>query len=496
MKRIAAVLAVVVALSLVAYWFFGRSSSATTATQYLTSPVTRGNVTATIAATGTVQAATTYALAFGSTSATAGTSSTTSGSGSSGSGTSGSGTSGSSSTTSVVTRLTATAGRHVKAGDVLAVEDNSTASTAVTTAQAGVSNAQAQLASAESQLTATEAKVSGASSTSSQVASAQAQLSVDQAQLTVDRTRLSSAQATLAADLAASPAKPATVIAADRLAVAQAQQAVSKDQAAISADQQAVAAAESGATAAANAASVAQARAQVTQARNGVVSAQASLATARKAAAATSITAPAAGVVTVVNLTLGQAPPSGTAVEMRSDALTVVANVAEQDEPELARGLVAQVNVAALNATVPATVSTLPAAANASSSGSGAVTFPLVLSIAAPPKGLLPGMTASIAIATASATQVLEVPTSAIQGTSPNNTVQVMVDGTPQSTPVNVGLSTNATTEIISGVSEGQVVVTGVVNPTATTTTGIGGAGLTGGGTRGGGFGGGARPGG
>ena len=82
-----------------------------------------------------------------------------------------------------------------------------------------------------------------------------------------------------------------------------------------------------------------------------------------------------------------------------------------------------------------------------------------------------------------------------------NNTVQLLVNGTPLSQPVNVGLSTNSATEIISGVQAGQVVVTGVVNPTASTTTTGGVGGLTGrtggfGGGTGGGFGGGARTGG
>ena len=107
-------------------------------------------------------------------------------------------------------------------------------------------------------------------------------------------------------------------------------------------------------------------------------------------------------------------------------------------------------------------------------------------------------MTASIAIVTATAKNVLAVPTSAIQGTSPNNTVQVLTNGSPVSTPVNIGLSTNSTTEIISGVKVGDVVVTGVVNPIASTSSTGGVGGLTGGGGGRSSFGGGTgvRPGG
>jgi hypothetical protein len=63
---------------------------------------------------------------------------------------------------------------------------------------------------------------------------------------------------------------------------------------------------------------------------------------------------------------------------------------------------------------------------------------------------------------------------------------------------VTIGLSTNSTTEIISGLEAGQTVVTGVVNQAVSTTTGGGVGGLTGRTGFGGGAGGfgGVRPGG
>lgn len=88
---------------------------------------------------------------------------------------------------------------------------------------------------------------------------------------------------------------------------------------------------------------------------------------------------------------------------------------------------------------------------------------------------------------------MLYVPTSALSGSTTAATVQTLVDGKPVTKAVEIGLSTNSTTEIIAGLSAGQIVVTGVVNPTATTTnTGNGGGlGGTGGFRGGGGFGGG-----
>jgi hypothetical protein len=97
-------------------------------------------------------------------------------------------------------------------------------------------------------------------------------------------------------------------------------------------------------------------------------------------------------------------------------------------------------------------------------------------------------MSAQIVIALASHDNVLAVPTSAIQGNTTNPTVRVMRNGKPVTTPVEIGLSTDALTEIVVGVKQGDVVVTGVVNPTAQTPTGgAGGGGLTGGGGGGGG---------
>jgi macrolide-specific efflux system membrane fusion protein len=101
-------------------------------------------------------------------------------------------------------------------------------------------------------------------------------------------------------------------------------------------------------------------------------------------------------------------------------------------------------------------------------------------------------MSAQISITIQSSDNVLAVPTTAIQGTTTAPTVQVMVGGKPQTRPVQLGLSTASTTEIVAGLTAGDVVVTGVVNPLATVTTGGfggGAGGLTGGTRTGGGFG-------
>ncbi|GAC1323810.1 MAG: hypothetical protein NVSMB13_04290 [Mycobacteriales bacterium] len=218
-----------------------------------------------------------------------------------------------------------------------------------------------------------------------------------------------------------------------------------------------------------------------------VAQAQAQVATAVTAVNATVLKAPVAGVVTTVNITPGLPPPSGAALLLRSDGLVVVASVAELDIPKLKPGLPARVAFAALATSATGTIADLPTQANSTTgSASSSVTFPVSVALPTTPPGLLPGMSAQITIVIEARSDVLAVPTSAIQGSETNPTVQVLVAGKPVSRPVELGLSTESMTEIVAGVAQGQSVVTGVVNALTTPATG-GGLGGGGGGFRGGG---------
>ncbi len=100
-----------------------------------------------------------------------------------------------------------------------------------------------------------------------------------------------------------------------------------------------------------------------------------------------------------------------------------------------------------------------PAAATASSR------IPVTVTLTGAPPDLRPGMSADISIVTASASNVLTIPSEALRGTTGDYRVQVMgADGTPTSTAVTVGLVTSTTAEIKSGLSAGEVVVTGTAS--------------------------------
>ena len=70
----------------------------------------------------------------------------------------------------------------------------------------------------------------------------------------------------------------------------------------------------------------------------------------------------------------------------------------------------------------------------------------------------------------------MTIPAAALRGTNGAYTVLTLgADGTPVAQPVEVGLVTNTTAEIKSGLSVGQEVVTGVNTPATGTTTTTGG---------------------
>ena len=72
---------------------------------------------------------------------------------------------------------------------------------------------------------------------------------------------------------------------------------------------------------------------------------------------------------------------------------------------------------------------------------------------------LAQGMTVTVSIITAQATNVLLVPTQAITSQGGQTTVQVLVNGVAETREVQTGISNSSYTEITSGLSEGEVVL-------------------------------------
>jgi macrolide-specific efflux system membrane fusion protein len=191
-----------------------------------------------------------------------------------------------------------------------------------------------------------------------------------------------------------------------------------------------------------------------------------------------SITAPAAGVVDAVDIVPGADAPSGSAIILDAGGLEASVTIAEADLPRVSAGQAASVTISAVGGTVKGKVASI--APTATGGNSSVVTYAVVVSLSGVPADARAGMTASVSLTVASATNVLAVPAIALISGTDGYSVRIMgANGSVTSQAVTVGLVTSSLAEIKSGLSEGQNVVIGV--STARTSTGT---------TSGGGFGG------
>ncbi len=490
-KTIGAALLVVVGIGAAAFAVIGPSVGGTAATQYLTSQATITDVVDEVAATGSVAATTTYSLAFGGPAALAtSTASSTATAGASGA-----------SVTWTVATVDATPGQAVATGDILATADAANAALDVAVAEAALSSAESRLATDKAGLSAADKEVAKLQVTQAKQSRSQARSSysntVDQNNLKLKQANAAVTRARTAYREARDEGQPQTAIdqALSALVQAKDSRASLKLQAAQSNSQSAsqVKQAELQVTAAklayqqkktsADAATLATDQVAVAQAQQAVTN-------AKDALTYTTLVSPVDGVVVAVNITPGLAAPSGAAVTIRSDALEVAASVTESDLPSLALGQEVTVTLAALSIDVTGTVARIDQAP--ASSSSGVVSYGILVTLADPPTGTVPGMSAEIAVTTASATNVLAVPSIALHGSADGSYyVEVLSDSDqPQSVPVTVGLITSSLAEVTSGIDQGTAVVTGTASArtgtgvSTTTTRGLGG----GGGLPGGGF--------
>ncbi|MDR1775211.1 MAG: efflux RND transporter periplasmic adaptor subunit [Actinomycetes bacterium] len=238
---------------------------------------------------------------------------------------------------------------------------------------------------------------------------------------------------------------------------------------------------------------VAQAKSQLADARANASEAQENYDDAVEARQDTVVTAPRSGVVTAVGLEKGDevASGSGGTGGSGSDAtdstdaaagttagitivaysskmtLTVQATESEVDTVEV--GMTCRLTFDAFS-DITATATVTEVAPVGSASG-GLVTFPVTITLKDPDPRLKPGMNASAVIVLASAPDVLRVPNTAIEGDETSGwTVQVLDEtaGSTQSVPIEVGLADDTYTEVTSGLTEGQVVITGTIDTSAT----------------------------
>jgi membrane fusion protein, macrolide-specific efflux system len=318
----------------------------------------------------------------------------------------------------------------------------------------------------------------------------------------------------------------ATSRAADEQAITTAEQAVQRQAATVANAKASLAATEAtiASSETPSATTIAQDRATVSQD-------DATVAADQQALAQTTLTAPVAGVVTAVNASVGAAVSgsgstisSGGAASSGSSAggaatgsggaatgsaassassgssslftidslnqLEIVAGFAEADATKIAVGQPATITLPALPNTEVA--GRVVAVSATSTVISNVVTYNETIALINPSAAVKEGMTANVSVVDQTATNVLYLPTAAITTTGPASTVQLLQNAKTTVTRVTPGLVGNASTQIVSGIKAGAVVVEPSVSiaaasPSSSTTASSGGGIGSGGGFGGGG---------
>lgn len=197
------------------------------------------------------------------------------------------------------------------------------------------------------------------------------------------------------------------------------------------------------------------AEARIEQARLALQQAQKNLADA-------TLRAPFAGVVTAVNYQVGDIVwserPGITLADLSQ--LEIKVNVAEVDISQIQIGQRAEIVLDALPEQVIAGQVTL--IAPAARSELGVVNYPITISMDVDNPNVKPGLTGNISIIIGQREDVLLVPNRAIRQSKGEHIVVVLQDQQLIETPVQIGLSNDTVTEIVSGLEEGDQVVLNV----------------------------------
>lgn len=198
--------------------------------------------------------------------------------------------------------------------------------------------------------------------------------------------------------------------------------------------------------------------------------------------ASSTVYAPISGTVSGLALQIGSVINSNASSQTSNVSNTKIANVKTDATPIVSVSLT-EIDVPKINIGDKATV-TLDAYPDKTFTGkvvsidtvgsvsSGVTTYPTVIKLDTDTTTILPNMAVSANIITARKNDVLMVPTSSIQqNTDGSNYVQVMKNNQVSQVTVETGLASDTQTEIVSGVSEGDTIVTATIKTATTTTT-------------------------
>jgi len=210
-----------------------------------------------------------------------------------------------------------------------------------------------------------------------------------------------------------------------------------------------------------------------------IVAAKTTLAQAKQAVADATLRATLSGTVASLDLAVGDVVGGSSGADPAADGSTgtsavvlvssghyvVDATAASSDVKQLKKGLQAEITPTGVTETVYGTVQSVGLVAETSSSG--AAVFPVTIEVTGKRKDLYAGTSADVSIIVEQRTDVLTVPSRALETDEDGGTyVTEVVDGKGVRTPVEVGTAYGMSTEILSGLEDGDVIEIPSFTPT------------------------------
>lgn len=200
-------------------------------------------------------------------------------------------------------------------------------------------------------------------------------------------------------------------------------------------------------------------------------------------AVSSKIVSPTDGIITDLTITQGmQVGGSNSSIGGTSGTnLTTVANITSKGLPTVTVSL-SEADVAKVKTGDKATL-TFDALPNQTFTGkvlginttgtvaSGVTSYPATIVLDLPNERIFPNMSVTANIITQVKDNVLSVPIAAVQTSNGQSTVRVLQNGNITTVPVEVGISSDSDTEIVSGLNGGETVIVGFVPRTTTGTT-------------------------
>ena len=241
---------------------------------------------------------------------------------------------------------------------------------------------------------------------------------------------------------------------------------------------------------------------QIASDQANIDSAEADLTNAQQSLNEATLTSPISGTVVSVGIAQGDT----VSADSSTDVITVIGTKSYEVQgtldssqvPSVKVGQTATVEVDGVNGSLQGTVSQVGPV----QSSDGEYSYPVVVSLPSTSQGLFTGSTANVVIDTGSVSNVVAVPTSAVETAGNSSYVLLLDNGILSRKVIKIGMIGETYTQVVSGLKDGQSIIladyaqavpssnTDLTTALGGGTTGFGGFGGFGGGA--GGFGGGA----